>query len=494
MPFFKLSGAREALPAKAEQYKTLVREYLRSRGFRPVVDSAIEGTFEDLILVDAGGVNLCVECKNTRISIQEADFVIPLCRLFEKYLRAPNAQPFRVAVFARAFAHESDVKSIFESQDAVAIERYRDRCGRAVDAFRQSHPNTPITNPRDVGTDRWTRFLSCCEVFSADINSLEQAIRARGLQVAPWETAAVLVGPRNVPALLEALSDPPPAEEQLVSNFFPVVSLPDTIRVRTTSPVSVPSIRKGSGHFFFDQDGGRTTSPGDPGTVQLGTIQTSEWLEDEDAVNWLIELLNEHLLANLGNRGLPHLEGTTLYFFAADPASELTTVTVRAPRGKRPWRVVRRYRTEGGVTTFFAHCAARIRFTRVGQSPLLTIHPTWVFTEDGLHPVAAARRSALLRRWSRFDRNENRVQRVYSWFSWLSEGQRLFRLTTLSDPIVVDSTTDLPRLPFGIPNDQRPLDSILGGEPDIPAAKDIASEREPEPTDPGASGPSGGED
>jgi hypothetical protein len=488
VPFFKLSGAREALPAKAEQYKALVREYLRSRGFRPDVDSAIEGSFEDLIVVDAGGVNLCVECKDSRISVNEADFVVPLCRLLNKYMRAPTGHPFRAAIFARTFAHEPDVKSLFEGQDRAAIERYRDRCGRVVDVFHQSHPNTPITNPRDVGAEKWAEFLSCCEVFSADINSLEQAIRARGLQVAPWETAAVLVGPRNVPALLEALSDPSPAEEQLVANFFPVVSIPDLIKVRMASPEATPSIRKGSGHFYFDQDAGGTQGPLDASMIQLGTIQTSEWLEDDDAINWLVELLNEHLLANLAKRGLPHLEGTTLYFFAADPASELTTVTVRTPRGKRPWRVVRRYRTEGGATTFFAHCGARIRFTRVGQSPLLTIHPTWMFTEDGQHPVAAARRSALLRRWSRFDRNENRVQRVFSWFSWLSEGQRLLRLATLSDPIVVDSMVDLPRLPVGIPNDQRPLDRILGGEPDIPPAKDIAAEREPEPFDAGGSG------
>lgn len=493
MPFFKLTGAREALPAKAEQYKALVREYLRSRGFRPDVDSAIEGSFEDLILVDAGGVNLCVECKDSRISVYEGDFVVPLCRLLNKYLRAPPGRPFRVAIFARTFAHESDVKSIFEEQDPATVERYRDRCGRVVDSFCQSHSGTPITNPRDVGGDRWAQFISCCEVFGADINSLEQAIRARGLQVAPWETAAVLVGPRNVPALLEALSEPPPSEEQLVANFFPVISLPDTIKCKSTAPTTTPSIRKGSGHYFFDQVYGGAPQALDGGAVQLGIIQTSEWLEDEDTINWLVELLNEHLLASLANRGLPHLEGMPLYFFAADPDSELTTVTVRTPKGKRPWRVVRRYRTEGGATTFFAHCAARVRFTRVGQSPLLTVHPTWVFTEDGQHPVAAARRSSLIRRWSRFDRNENRVQRVFSWFSWLSEGERLLRLSTLTEPIVVDSMVDLPRLSVGIPNDQRPLDRILGGEPDIPPAKDIATEREPEPGDAGGSGAGEGE-
>jgi hypothetical protein len=447
MPFIKLAGAREALPAKGEQYKGLVREYLRSRGARPEVDSAIEGSFEDLVMVDVSGVNLCIECKETRLSITEAKFAVPVCRYLYRYLRAKPDKLFRVAFFARSFSKEAEVKEVFESRKPEAMERFRKCCGDIVAVYRSSHPEIDIVNPNEVTPEKWAEFLGCCEIFSADFNALEYAIRARGLPVGPWETAAVLVGPKNAQKFLEELASPAAVEERLVSNFFPVISLPDTIVCSTRVPADAKSVKRGNGTYFF----GNKTNVGPASTFEgLGEIPTSEWLEGEDLINWLVELLNVHLFAELDQRGLNHIDGTTVFFFKAIVSEEVKQVPLRTPRGKKSWTVVKRYREEGTGATIFAHSAVNLRFTRVGQTPLLTIHPTWVFTDDGHRPVAAARRAALHRRWRRFDRNENRVQLVYSWFAWLSQGERLLELKTSVEPIVVDSLPEPPRMLHGV--------------------------------------------
>jgi len=294
VPFFKLAGAREALPAKAEQYKGLVREYLRSRGARPDVDSAIEGSFEDLIMVDASGLYLSVECKDTRVSLTDPEFVIPICRYLERYLQAPPSKPFRVALFARAFAKEADVRAVFEKRKPEAVEEFRTSSADAVVSFRKARPHIPISSPREVTPEKWAEFLGCCEVFAADINALEHAIRARGLQVAPWETAAALVGPKNVPKFLEELANPTPVEEQIVSNFFPIISLPDTILCRMKVSGGALFVKKGNGNYFFGAPSGMTDPHPESTFDDLGTIPTSERLEGDDSINWLVELLNEH--------------------------------------------------------------------------------------------------------------------------------------------------------------------------------------------------------
>jgi hypothetical protein len=473
MPFTNLRGKRETPSARGELYKSRVLEYLRSRGAVPERDSAIEGSFPDLVMYSVEGTKLCIECKNQELSVDETEFIVPLCAYAKTYLSTAEPDRFKIIYCVRSVKNVARARRIFDDLDEETLEGYRLRCSEVIRAVTLKGRRPDLVTPSSIPTAEWTAFIADCELIQADFLHLEQAVRQRGLSVSPADALSVLVRPEDYPSFLKASASPDPKEETLVANYFPAVATPRFVRPDFSPNPNTPTMARGNVFYrFTDEEAHGRILALDGSELPVGSEAVSDWIADPDKRNWLLELVSKCLFKFCEGRGLLRIPDSELHYFPAE-SHELRQVTVATPRGKKNWPVVRRYVTAEGATNFYAHVAASLRLRRIGSAPVLVISNTWVFTEDGKTPVSSPRRSSLIRRWRRFDRNDTRLQRTLYWFAFLSGGKPTLEVPTSAGPVTFSSAIGPPPLLGGIAHDQKPLEAILGGTPEIPDAKQV---------------------
>jgi hypothetical protein len=136
----------------------------------------------------------------------------------------------------------------------------------------------------------------------------------------------------------------------------------------------------------------------------------------------LVELLNRSLARHLQDRGL-HVWGKKqrAWFTIEDDHSD-KVISYRA-RTRRADRTVARARDQASKYGYFEHHAVNWAFARAGTTWLLTLDPTWVFTQDGESRLVSRQRTTKLstKKMSN-ERNQAVLNHLWFW-AWVICGE-----------------------------------------------------------------------
>lgn len=136
----------------------------------------------------------------------------------------------------------------------------------------------------------------------------------------------------------------------------------------------------------------------------------------------LVELLNRALARHLQDRGLHVWVKKQRAWFAIEDDHSDKIISYRA-RTRRADRTVARARDQASKYGYFEHHAVNWAFARAGTTWLLTLDPTWVFTQDGESRLVSRQRTTKLstKKMSN-ERNQAVLNHLWFW-AWVICGE-----------------------------------------------------------------------
>ncbi len=223
---------------------------------------------------------------------------------------------------------------------------------------------------------------------------------------------------------------------------------------------------------FHDLEGvdGPLSAVIDENEIEIHEI--SSFVRDEDLRQIVVSLMNMALDRHLFRAGLV-VDNTKLgrYFF---PAKEGGTHSITwTPRRKKAVRTVAKPLTRDGTVIYWRHLGAYLRVIFLVNKFYIKVTPTWVLTEDGLHPAGGPSLTKQVIKWTGPERNLQVLFHVRFWTSVLRRRQ--------AGPISIwagDQMMEIATVPamiqqsYGIARDQRDLMRLLDEEAPIIAAEE----------------------
>jgi len=263
--------------------------------------------------------------------------------------------------------------------------------------------------------------------------------------------------------------------EEVHSNLYPVVELPEQIHFAPTSyrdrsevfrqvgaSAYVPCVLREKCLWTF-ADLQRTLYLNEGVcTKHIQTQPTSSWLENQDKCRWLIDLLNDCLNEHIYQGKLRLKRYHDRYYFL--PQSP--TIFRRADYYSYTKRGSRWVVKQDQETGYWIHYAASVRFTTIGKGIFLLIDPTYVITQDGYHHedphVTGPMITSLLSDIS--NRNSGYHYKVNFWKSWLAQEtqeKKPFLILQCGNATVKISTSCLSgTAAFGVPIFEQDQDGV----------------------------------
>lgn len=241
--------------------------------------------------------------------------------------------------------------------------------------------------------------------------------------------------------------------ETYVTNWLPVTQLPQHIH-RSTAPatrertelwrLTYPATRIGDELFSFAQPDDTRTEAQHHKTHNTADLlkagATNPTVTPEQAQRGIAQLLNIAWERNAHARGLRthHLANkhTALYFTAGQAKNR--TLRFRTNTGRKTWRTV-----VGQFRGHIYHFAITGR-ARVTPSPIISVRPHVLFSDDGQHlwksneRLASARRTACKTWW-----NAEWRDRLLATLNYLADGSNHIRL-----PLEPEGTATIPTMPI----------------------------------------------
>lgn len=194
--------------------------------------------------------------------------------------------------------------------------------------------------------------------------------------------------------------------------------------------------------------------------------KTADWIADKDLRSKVIGMLNGALKEHCYHLGIltPKKDRSQFYcpVFKAGGAREFVW-----DKGGRA-RTLAKLKSRRDGTSFGVHMSAQMRFIWLGARLYLLVEPGWLFTTDGITPLAGPEVGVFSTKWGGRERNATVLRNVLMWGMLISEGAReaKLRLGTeyMSLFVIVQSVPAHTKINQGLAGDVIRLDRILGGE------------------------------
>lgn len=275
-------------------------------------------------------------------------------------------------------------------------------------------------------------------------------------------------------------------EEQLLSNLFPVISLPNKIFFATTKiqdpseiidevteeARKIPFILK-RGRIYCFLDIGRRDS-GFHGVLggSASSENLAEWLSDRDTRNWLMDLLNQALGKYCRSElHLEPYERRGRFFFPPENGKDRM---VSWKTGKRTVRrtVAKAIKRANGTTNFWFHRAADLSFILVDNAICLKIEPGFVFTENGYDHILSRRIGPLTTKWMKREYNAVYLDHIRFWLSYLSKQSEKISVPTGSQELQISTNPLTIELSVGISTDIKNVEQMFEVIPEEPVIEE----------------------
>lgn len=465
---------REALTVKAEDYKKQISKYLESRGYVLDVDSGIEGVFEDQIYYKKGRKRINVECKDTQISVYEAEFLIPFSQYLVLFSKLPNDAKFQFSFFVRKVRNYAEFDLLFNKLDDTKMLELKKRCIEVLEKKQKKKFVEMAGQIEKISLDIFREFAYDSEIVEADYETLKRASEIRLPDMGVPSSILDILPPKNISEILDINSRPDKVNEKLLANLFPVIEYPKKIwgaktKFRRKKDVykeleshNVPAFTLKEEMLFCFWDLNDEENPLNT-MVYKNTISNedvSNWIEDPDRKWWFIELMHIMIKNHAKNVGL-NLDTKTNRFYISTELGVDKVVKWKPGKRSATRNIVKFYKNESGEINFAAHRAVFFKFEMIGDEIFLLIDPQWTFTEDGYNPVRGKNMNILTNKWRTKEHNSSFLRDVLFWANFLTLDEKELKIN--EGPVLVSISLNPVEVSMnvGIKDDNISLDNIL---------------------------------
>lgn len=252
-------------------------------------------------------------------------------------------------------------------------------------------------------------------------------------------------------------------EEDLVSNLFPVISLPSPLYSSPTYLRRVnevyqklgpnvenhPFLPKNKRLYTFDDLTSQSCIFA-PIIDRTDVVEENifDLLKNEDSRNDIIYLLNLALIKYCKKRNMRYDQDHDR-FVCLLKEGKSNVFGWRAKTKYVERKIVRAFRKDGQIV-FCVHYAASLNFMFVNESLFLRIEPTKVFTSDGVKPIKKDKLASLMSRYLSKEYNNSYLSSVRFWAKFLSRLDVRFSLPIGNEVVEIDTNPALTHMSVGI--------------------------------------------
>jgi hypothetical protein len=364
-----LYGRRESLTAKSEAYKKAVRKYLEALGFSQTTDSAVEGSFEDMIFYNptiAPQRKFVIEAKAEDLSLTNFPFADELVRYFRLWQDNSTIGAFNFLLFAQAVKEPEKWEELFSKKDnSAAVNQWCKWYNTS--AIKKNKQTLSEQEIKEIG-----KFFLCSEIKVANSQRLEMAACEK-------EDKAAQSISRKAKELLSVVSkrtSPEMKKSTILTNLIPI-ELPanyymcqastgnkaeifEALKDKDIPPFVLKSGRRTMYSFLeFNQP-----NPLAQFVVGQQTMDKTKKLQQENPA-LCSEITNVFLRRIIWNRGILRDKDSDISYFPMDDKNKKVR-QVKGPNGKKQW-VVKKYSHlednkygKKGETNFYFHRGLKI--------------------------------------------------------------------------------------------------------------------------------------
>jgi hypothetical protein len=297
-----------------------------------------------------------------------------------------------------------------------------------------------------------------------------QPVRGPGSEVwsePGWKTRPLFLGSKKV-------------KERIVSNFFPVVEIPNDVfsaetQLHTESeivdacggPGPIPFLMKGSRLYSVAPlTGNSVFGAAVNETSKRSQEPIRQWLSDPERAPWALELLNHSLRHHAWKRGMRFDQVQGLFYFTRSKPKNLwweiggKTIQreVTAPHTK--WNQ-NEDQTLAEFQCGWRHEAIRASFIQILGALFLRLQPAWFLTElDGKTPATTQPVMSLDSLRPNQQKGGQLLRTLRFWSAVFAKGHRELRIETGTNPIRVRLTPAFGSSQSVLPNDQMDFDTL----------------------------------
>jgi hypothetical protein len=265
---------------------------------------------------------------------------------------------------------------------------------------------------------------------------------------------------------------PDEIQENIVSNLFEVVKMPEVIwsadnQVATNEPIpngdslSKISVQWNNKAVSFSE---YTISKPDlsksiiPNTIRKEVI--SEWLRNPDKKRVIIWLHNKELSALAVRLGMLEEPQKHKFYYACNGESRTETWKPRF-RNSSTLTVAKRLYAKQLGKSIFGHLAFIAHFTQLDNKLFLVLKPTIQLTEDGQKAIFGAEEGTVITRLVYNKYNSSYYNNILFWAYKLSEGRSVFSIA--DGKIVISAKPVESKINVGISWD-KPSSELMEGQ------------------------------
>jgi hypothetical protein len=329
---------RESTHYTSEEYKKAVRKYMESIGYAQTYDSKYEGTLADMCFIpltdQASSYEIWVECKATKLSISDSQFMNELFSYFSAWSHRTHSMRFQFKIFIKQLMNVKRWESIFGirmNHDDIEqyILKWKDTINSKDTSFQCD--NSDIES-----------FFSEIDIIEADSHTLYEIAQQR----TDSESAFMEVRMQAKQHLkkMKERSKPLLKKSKIITNLlqFQPPTKYDTFSIKYTSLEQIIDSMKGiqsppyvylgksrilAIHHLDNDDFFSTLNPEIEGLYSLDEIQT-------EYPNEFRKLINFSLNSYLRRRGIAKYK-KWYYFIARKEAIKLLPRKIRTKGNQR---------------------------------------------------------------------------------------------------------------------------------------------------------------
>jgi hypothetical protein len=264
-------------------------------------------------------------------------------------------------------------------------------------------------------------------------------------------------------------SEPDHVTELLLSNLLAVKEVPNLIwsgKTTLTEPSEVQNIVPNADCFILR--GGRLYTFAQLSdslcpfrkVIEADSPITSEpffeWLNDKDKGNWFIGILNLLLIEYLASRRVQR-ESKGRFFFLPTEDGKTRSLAVG---GDEPREVAAKKPAANG-TSFWVHHASRMKFIRFGKQIFLQLEPTYLFTSDGIQPLAGKSMGRMVVMWGGRQQNVDILRNFVFWMRFLASGQKEIHIQAGAGRLALSALSATAAMNVGIEADHVRIGALM---------------------------------
>jgi hypothetical protein len=412
------------LQGKSEAYKKSVREYLESFGFSQITDSAVQGTFADMIFVNPTiepGRKFLIESKAEVVFLKSRRMARELIKYFN-LSKSQGLLGVSFKLFAQGVTNPTMWESVFSEKNDFETVRewciwYNEKCLET--------DEEPLS--KDIIREIFDFFAKSEVIVGTAVDLQLAALDNQSVSMLSISKMAT-----NLCNLVEKRKEPIPKKSRMILNILPI-SVPKEYHLGASVVRDKKEIYDGLRNtlvppFLFTRNKEILTFADFDDTNPLcgyikgpaKTLRTEELQKQNPTLS--AELVNVHLRRIFWNKGLYRDPRADVYYF---PMRDKSADKLEAldHRGKKRWvvkKIIRmkdsKYHKKGEINFYF-HRGVELRTPTYWGESYCELIPRRYYTLDGEKWVEGEIRARIDRKFRnpKFDRCRVRLGLMKFW-------------------------------------------------------------------------------